>query len=153
MAQRTLENAADREISETRVINAPRELIWEVWTEPVHVIQWWGPSGFTNTTHSMDVRVGGEWVHTMHGPDGRDYPNRIVYVELVKPERLVYDHISEPHHRTTVIFEDIGNGKTKLIFNMVFDTTEDRRYVAEKFKAESGLTQHLDRMEEYLVKL
>lgn len=152
MAQNTIADTIEREITETRVIQAPRELIWKVWTEPVHVVQWYGPDGFTNTTHSMDVKVGGEWVHTMHGPDGRDYANRIVYVELVKPEKLVYDHISEPRHRTTVTLEDLGDGRTKLVFHMIFDTTEDKRYVADKFKAEIGLTQTLSRLEEYLAK-
>jgi uncharacterized protein YndB with AHSA1/START domain len=152
MAQETLTNTAEREITDTRVIHAPRELIWKVWTEPVHVTQWWGPSGFTNTTHSMDVRVGGEWVHTMHGPDGRDYPSRIRYVELVEPERIVYDHVNPPGHRTTVTFEDLG-GTTKMTFRMVFETPEEKRKVVEAFKADVGLQQTLGRMEEYLAKL
>ncbi|QNI37211.1 SRPBCC family protein [Edaphobacter albus] len=142
----------DREISDTRIVDATRELLWTIWTEPEHVIQWWGPEGFTNTTEKMDVRAGGEWNHVMHGPDGTDYINRIVYREVVKPEKLVFDHISVPYHRTTVVFEDIGGGKTKLSFHMIFDTTEEKRYVAEKFKAESGLKQTLNRMEEYLAR-
>jgi len=152
MAQGTLANVEDREITDTRVVNAPRELIWKVWTEPVHVTQWWGPKGFTNTTHSMDVRVGGEWVHTMHGPDGRDYENRIVYKELVEPERIVYEHISSPWHRTTVTFEDLG-GKTKLTFQMLFETAEHKRKVVEEYKAVEGLSQTLGRMEDYLAKV
>jgi uncharacterized protein YndB with AHSA1/START domain len=153
MAMGTVANVAEREITDTRVVNAPRELIWKVFTEPVHVVQWWGPDGFTNTTHSMDVRVGGEWVHTMHGPDGRDYANRIVYVELVKPERIVYDHISAPWHRTTVTLEDIGKDKTKMTFQMIFETPEDKRKVVETFKADVGLKQTLGRMEDYLAKV
>ena len=154
MTQGTVANvAAEREITDTRVINAPRELIWKVWTEPVHVVQWWGPEGFTNTTHSMDVRVGGEWVHTMHGPDGRNYPNRIVYVELVKPERIVYDHVSTPQHRTTVTLEELGRDRTRMTFQMVFETPEDKRKVVETFKADVGLKQTLSRMEDYLAKM
>jgi uncharacterized protein YndB with AHSA1/START domain len=152
MAQETLLDLAEREIRDTRVINAPRELIWKVWTEPVHVTQWWGPNGFTNTTEKMDVREGGEWTHVMHGPDGRNYPNRIVYREVVEPERLVFDYISTPHHRTTVTFEDLGDGKTKLTFVMIFDTTEDKRWTAETFKAVEGLKQTLGRLEGYLAK-
>ncbi|HMG02444.1 MAG TPA: SRPBCC family protein [Edaphobacter sp.] len=152
MAQGTLANVEDREITDTRVVNAPRELIWKVWTEPVHVTQWWGPKGFTNTTHSMDVKVGGEWVHTMHGPDGRDYPNRIVYKELVEPERIVYEHISSPWHRTTVTFEDLG-GKTKLTFQMLFETAEHKRKIVEEYKAVEGLSQTLGRLEDYLAKV
>ena len=146
-------DTTDREISDVRIVNASRELLWKIWTEPEHIIQWWGPEGFSNTTEKMEVRSGGEWNHVMHGPDGRDYINRIVYVDVVKPERLVYDHVSTPHHRTTVLFEDLGAGKTKLSFHMVFDTTEEKRHVAEKLKAESGLRETLGRMEEYLTRL
>jgi uncharacterized protein YndB with AHSA1/START domain len=153
MAQGTLANVAEREITDTRVIDAPRELVWKVFTEPVHVVQWWGPDGFTNTTKSMDVRVGGEWIHTMHGPDGRDYPNHIRYVEVVEPERLVYDHLSAPHHRTTVTFEDLGDGRTKLTFSMIFDTMEHKRSAVETYKADIGLKQTLGRLEDYLAKL
>jgi uncharacterized protein YndB with AHSA1/START domain len=153
MAQGTLANVAEREITDTRVINAPRELVWKVFTEPVHVVQWWGPDGFTNTTKSMDVRVGGEWIHTMHGPDGKDYPNHIVYRELVEPVLLVYDHISAPHHRTTVTFDDLGDGRTKLTFTMIFDTTEKKRWTMDTFKADVGLKQTLGRLEDYLAKV
>ena len=152
MAEGTLTSTAEREMTDTRVINAPRELIWKVWTEQVHVVQWWGPDGFTNTTHSMDVRVGGEWVHTMHGPDGTDYPNRIVYVELDEPEKIVYEHISLPWHRTTILFEDLG-GKTKLTFRMVFETVEEKKKAIVVHKVDAGLKQHLGRMEAYVAKL
>lgn len=153
MAIEKILDMTDREISDTRIVNATRELLWKIWTEPEHIIQWWGPEGFTNTTEKMDVRPGGEWNHVMHGPDGTDYINRIVYVEIVKLEKLVYDHVSAPYHRTTVVFEDIGAGKTKLSFRMIFDTTEEKRHVTEKFKAESGLRETLGRMEVYLAKL
>jgi uncharacterized protein YndB with AHSA1/START domain len=153
MAHGTVVKVAEREITDTRVINAPRELVWKVFTEPVHVVQWWGPNGFTNTTKSMDVRVGGEWIHTMHGPDGKDYPNHIVYREVVEPELLVYDHISAPHHRTTVTFDDLGDGRTKLTFTMIFDTTEKKRWTVDTFKADVGLKQTLGRLEDYLAKV
>ena len=81
-------NAADREIVITRVFDAPRELVWEAWTNPEHVVQWWGPRGFTTTIHEMDVRPGGVWHQTMHGPDGADYPNKSIFVEVVKPKGL-----------------------------------------------------------------
>jgi uncharacterized protein YndB with AHSA1/START domain len=153
MTQGTVANVAEREITDTRVIHAPRELVWKVFTEPVHVVQWWGPDGFTNTTKSMDVRVGGEWIHTMHGPDGTNYPNHIVYREVVEPERLVYDHTSAPYHRTTVTFEDLGDERTKLTFSMIFDTTEHKHSTVEKYKADIGLKQTLGRLEDYLTKV
>ena len=87
---------AGREITVTRVISASRETVFEMWTNPKHIAQWWGPRGFTNTIEEMDVRPGGVWRFVMHGPDGVDYPNKIVYREVVRPERLVYSHVLEP---------------------------------------------------------
>ena len=81
-----------RTIVTTRVFDAPRELAFEAWTNPKHLVQWWGPNGFTTTIRAIDVRPGGIWRFVMHGPDGVDYENRIVYNEIVKPERLVYSH-------------------------------------------------------------
>ena len=66
--------------------------MFSAFTDPKHLAQWWGPDGFTTTTHSFDFRPGGIWRFVMHGPDGRDYQNRIIYDEIVPPERLVYHH-------------------------------------------------------------
>src|SRR5262245_64936028 len=85
-------STADRELIFTRIFDAPRELVFAAWTDPQHLAQWWGPQGFTTTIHEMDVRPGGVWRLTMHGPDGRDYRNRIVTLEVLKPERLVFRH-------------------------------------------------------------
>ncbi len=104
-------DTADREIVATRIFNAPREIVWKMWADPGHVVQWWGPKGFTTTIQEMDVRVGGTWRLIMHGPDGRDYHNHIVYLEIREPERLVYEHtpetVTEP-----VRFRSLGAGCT-----------------------------------------
>src|SRR4029079_5782761 len=105
-------NAAQNEIAATRVFDAPRELVWRMWTDPDHVIHWWGPNGFTNTIHEMDVRPGGVWRFVMHGPDGVDYQNKIIFREVVRPERLVYDHVSGPKFHVTVTFAEQA-GKTE----------------------------------------
>jgi uncharacterized protein YndB with AHSA1/START domain len=94
--ERSSSDTASREIATTRVFDAPRDLVFDAWTSPEHVAQWWGPNGFTTTTHSMDVRPGGEWIFVMHRPDGSDYKNHIVYREVVRPERILYDHVSGP---------------------------------------------------------
>ena len=111
------ESTADREIVMTRTVNAPRELVWAAWTQADHIAAWWGPNGFTTTHKEMKVAVGGVWRFTMHGPDGKDWPNRIVYREVVKPERLVYDHdddeVGARSFVSTVTFEDL-DGKTRL---------------------------------------
>jgi len=147
-------STADREILITRVLDAPRELVFKAWTEPEHVVQWWGPRGFTTTTKEMDVRPGGVWRFVMHGPDGRDYKNRIVFIEVTKPERLVYAHAddgeTEPvSFQVTITMDDQG-GKTKLTMRMVFPSAEERDRVIKEYGALEGAKQHADRLAEHL---
>src|SRR6185503_16886975 len=111
-------DTADREIVITRLLNAPRELVFEVWTNPEHIAKWWGPDGFTNTIEKMDVEPGGVWDLVMHGPDGTDYKNKSIYTEVVKPERIVFRHLS-PAFTATVNFVELGN-KTELNWRMLF---------------------------------
>jgi uncharacterized protein YndB with AHSA1/START domain len=113
--------SADREIITTRVLNASRELVWKAWTDPKHVAEWWGPNGFTNTIHEMDVRPDGVWRFIMHGPDGVDYKNEIIFIEVMELERLVYDHVSGPKFKVRVTFDEQG-GKTKVTFRMYFES-------------------------------
>jgi uncharacterized protein YndB with AHSA1/START domain len=86
------DDSADREIVITRVVKAPRALAWQAVTDPRHVMHWCGPRGFTNTIEEMDARPGGAWQHIMRGPDGVEYPNRSMFTEVAKPERLVFQH-------------------------------------------------------------
>lgn len=143
-------NTAEREIASTRVFDAPRELVWKVWTDPVHIGKWWGPIGFTTTTKEFDLRPGGVWLFTMHGPDGTDYRNEVTYTAVAKPERIEYDHGPTPIFHVTIIFEEEGETKTKLSMQMLFPTKEERDRTAEKFGAVEGLNQTLGRLEEYL---
>jgi uncharacterized protein YndB with AHSA1/START domain len=108
-----------------------------------------GPNGFTNTIHKMDVNPGGIWQFVMHGPDGRDYDNKVIYVEVVKPSRLVYDHVSGPKFQVTVTFEE-ENGKTKLTMRMLFDTAAERNRTVEVFNAVDGQNQTFSRLKEYI---
>lgn len=146
---------ADREIKITRVFNAPRALVWTAWTDPKHVVHWWGPNGFTNTIHKMEVKVGGVWDFMMHGPDGTDYPNKIVFTEVVKPELLKFDHGSDDPNdpgrfKVTVNFTAIEKNKTEIQMRMLFQTKEARDFVVEKYGAIEGNTQTMNRLEEYL---
>ncbi|MEA2415096.1 MAG: hypothetical protein QOI58_1753 [Thermoanaerobaculia bacterium] len=150
--ERSSSDTASREIATTRVFDAPRDLVFDAWTSPEHIGQWWGPNGFTTTTHSMDVRPGGEWIFVMHGPDGTDYKNHIVYREVVRPERLVYDHVSGPLFRATVTFEAEGQ-KTRIRMQMLFETAELRKKVAEEYGAVEGLEQTLNHLGEHVAKL
>jgi len=144
----------DREIRGTRVFDAPRELVWKVWTEPEHIGKWWGPNGFTTTTHKMEVKAGGVWRFVMHGPDGRDYQNKITYLEIVPPERLVYRHggdedLEPVSFQTTVTFVAEGN-KTRVTMRSVFPTAEYRDRVVKEHGAIEGGEQHLARLDEHL---
>lgn len=143
-----LTGAADRQIVLTRVFEAPRELVFRAFTEQDRVTRWWGPTGFTLTIHEMDVRPGGTWRFTMHGPDGVDFPNTIVYEEVASPARLVYTH-HDPAFRVTVTLDDFS-GMTALTMRMVFATAEERDGVVDKYNAIEGGNQTLDRLGEHL---
>lgn len=139
----------DREIVGSRVFNAPRELVFKMWTDPRHIVNWWGPSGFRNTIFEMDVRPGGKWRHMMHGPDGVDYKNESIYLEVVPPERLVYHHVSAPGFISTVTFEALGS-KTKVSMHMLFETAEVRDTTVKVFNAIEGMQQTLQRLADQL---
>jgi uncharacterized protein YndB with AHSA1/START domain len=139
----------------TRVLDAPPTRVFDMWSDPKHLAQWWGPDGFTTTTSAFDLRAGGVWRFVMHGPDGRDYQNRIVFEEVVRPERIVYRHTGEENiepvqFRTTVTFEDLG-GKTRLTLHGRFPSREDRERVIRDYGADKGLVQTLARLADYLV--
>jgi uncharacterized protein YndB with AHSA1/START domain len=145
----------DREIIMSRVFDAPRELVWEAFTDPRQVVQWWGPNGFSTAIHEMDVRPGGRWRHTMHGPDGTNYPNASVFKEVVKPERIVYSHGGGKEDgpgissEVTWTFEAQGD-KTLLNGRMVFPTAAMRELVVKEYGAIEGGKQTLARLDQYL---
>ena len=142
-------NPADRGISISRVFNAHIELVWEVWTNPLHLKNWWGPNEFTSTIHLMDVRIGGEFNLTMHGPDGTDYKNKSVYKEIVPFKKIVYEHISHPKFLATIEFESQGD-KTLINWNMLFETKEEFIQTVKTFKADEGLKQNIDKLNLYV---
>jgi len=145
-------NTSDREIVATRVFDAPRELVWKAWTDPKHIARWWGPNGFRNTISLMEVKPGGVWEFVMHGPDGTDYKNKIVYGEVIEPVRLTYDHVSGPFFHVTVTFIELG-GKTQLTMRMVFDTAAARDKADKQFGAVEGMSQTLGRLRDLLPSL
>jgi len=144
-----LAGTADREIVATRVVDAPREHVFEMFTDRQHVARWWGPKGFTSTIDEMDVRPGGVWRFVMHGPDGTDYKNKIVYDEIARPERLVYTHTGGAQFQATATFTSYGE-KTVLAMRMLFESSRERDRVVKKFGAIEGLSQTLDRLEAYV---
>jgi uncharacterized protein YndB with AHSA1/START domain len=142
------------EIYLERVYDAPVEAVWSAWHEPEEVAQWWGPRGFTLTTHSKELRPGGIWHYTMHGPDGTDYVNKTLYHEVETHAKLVYDHGGNdeqaPLFRVTVLFAEKG-GKTHLEMWMAFPTP-DAAVQSRKFIRQVGGESTWDRLAEYLGK-
>lgn len=141
----------------TRILPAPRELVWKVWTNPDHITHWWGPRGFSTTTKEMNLRKGGYWKFTMHGPDGRDYLNKVQYLEVVPPEKLVYQHAddgeAEPvSFHVTVTLETQGD-HTKLTMRQVFASREELERLNRDYGAIEGGKQTLTRLGEYLQNL
>ncbi len=134
--------AGEREIVMTRVFDAPRELVFDAWTDPVNIDAWWGPDGFTTTTFERDVRPGGTWRYVMRGPDGTDYDNRMVYQEVSRPERIVYLHGHDvdddpARFEVTVTFADLG-GRTEMTTRTVFATAEQREQTVKFGAVELG---------------
>ncbi|MEI9898009.1 MAG: SRPBCC family protein [Chthoniobacter sp.] len=114
----------DRMIVTTRLIDAPRALVFRLYREPERLARCWGPTGFRNTFHEYDFRPGGHWRFIMHGPDGTDYPNHSVFEEIVAPERIVFRHLDPLHEfQMTVLLEERGP-KTQLTWHMRFETVE-----------------------------
>jgi uncharacterized protein YndB with AHSA1/START domain len=147
----------DREMVITRVFDAPRELVFDAWTDPEQIVHWWGPTGFTTTIEKMDVRPGGEWIHVMHGPDGTDYPNKSAFIEVVRPELLSSTHgghgregSTEVNAKKIVTFEKVEGNKTLLTLRMVFPSTEARDTIIREYGAIEGGKQTLARLAEHL---
>ena len=116
-----------------RTFNAPRDVVWAAFTDPKHVAKWYGGHGFTNPVCEMDVRPGGRWRHVMRTPDGTEFPMEFVFLEVVKPERLVWTNADQgqgpgagPHHNVmTVTLEEAGR-QTKWQLVTRFQSFEDR---------------------------
>ena len=150
MAARSKSNV----IAFTRVYDAPLQAVWEAWTIPEEIAQWWGPRGFTLTTHERDLRTGGHWHYTMHGPDGTDYENTTQYLDVLPMQRLVYDHGGHrdrpPLFRVTALFTE-RDGRTRLDMAMAFATPEVAREMGG-FIRQAGGESTWDRLAEYLGK-
>jgi uncharacterized protein YndB with AHSA1/START domain len=142
----------DRELLLTRMLNAPIELVWEVWTNAEHLAQWWGPDGFTNTITKMEVRPEGEWDLVMHGPDGTDYKNKSVFKEVILHKKIVYEHISGPKFLATIEFEE-QDDKTFIKWHMLFESKEQFIQTVKTFKADEGLKQNVEKLDRYLLSL
>lgn len=146
----TLES--ERAILLRRTFDATPEEVFDALTDPDTIGDWWGPDGFRTTTHEMDVRPGGMWRFTMHGPDGTDYPNVVIYRAVERPRRLEYDHGSAPdkiEFEVTIELTD-RNGGTELSMRSVFPTAAARDRVVKEVGALEGGKQTLARLANHL---
>jgi uncharacterized protein YndB with AHSA1/START domain len=146
------EPSANREMFGTRLLDASRDLVWKVLTDPDHIKHWWGPNGFLLTTHEHELRKGGEWNFTMHGPDGTDFLNEMVFEELVPIERIVLTHGPAPKFQMFISLFARGD-KTELHWRNVFEFAEDYKRAVEVFNALEGLHQNLTRLQAYITNL
>lgn len=154
MSAKTSGNLAGHEVVITRTFDAPRTLVWQAWTDPGHVMQWWGPKGFANASCKSELRVGGAFHLIMCGPDGNRYPCKGLYREIREPERIVYDSEAEDNHpcgaglpprsRVTITFAE-HDGKTRLTLHTRFETP-DRRDAADKAGYSMSWGQALERL-------
>jgi uncharacterized protein YndB with AHSA1/START domain len=149
---------ADREIVISRVIDAPREVVFEAFTEVRHLSRWWGPEGFTTTTQAFEFRVGAEWVFVMHGPDGTDYQEWISWTEIAAPERIALVHgesRGDPNAFVSVLtFASASDGAaTRIEMRTMFPTKELRDQAVEKYHAIEGGQQTLSNLAAYVTEM
>lgn len=141
-------NPSGREQNTSLLIDAPIELVWEVWTKPDHIRNWWGPNGFTSTIEKMEVKNGGEWIFAMHGPDGTHFPNKTIFREVIPYKKLVHEHFS-PNFIAIINFHSKGD-KTLLTWYKLYETRELYNLVEIQYKASEGLKQTTERLKVYL---
>lgn len=141
----------ETEIVNTRTFNFPRALVYRAWTKPGHLQNWWGPAGFTNTFHEHDLRVGGHWRFTMHGPDKGHYENHCEFIKIESPSLIAWKRHSKPLFQVLATFEELAAGQTKVVFKMLFDTAGEceklKRFVVDKNE------ENFDRLEAELKRM
>ena len=144
---------ADREIVISRLINAPRELVFEAFSDVRHLSQWWGPEGFTTTTRAFEFRTGGEWDFVMHAPDGTDYQEWISWTEIVPPERIAMLHgemRDDPNAFESVLTFAPDGEATRVEMRTLFPSKELRDEAVEKYHAIEGGQQTLGKLADYV---
>jgi uncharacterized protein YndB with AHSA1/START domain len=147
---------ADREIVVSRVIDAPRELVFEAFTAVRHLSQWWGPEGFSTTTRAFEFRIGGEWVFVMHGPDGTDYPEWISWTEIDPPQRIALLHgeyRGDPNAFESTLTFAADGAATRIEMRTLFPTREQRDLAVEKYHAIEGGQQTLGHLAAYVTSI
>ena len=144
-----MEDISKRSMTMTRTYDAPAEIIWKMLTTHEYVRKWWGHDGFSNTIHKMEVKKGGKWEFTMHGPDGTDYENSYVYAEVIPLKKIVLDHQNAPRFTINITIYDEGE-KTKVEWQNIFESVPSLEEAIRAVKADEGLKQTLNRLSNHL---
>jgi len=135
----------DSEIVCSRIVNFPRTLVYRAWSDPAHLKNWWGPSGFTNTFHEFDFREGGKWRFTMHGPEKGNYEHACEFIKIEEPSMIAWKRFSKPLFQVVATFEEVSPNETKVTFKQLFDSAEAcskiKPYVIDKNE------ENIDRLE------
>jgi uncharacterized protein YndB with AHSA1/START domain len=136
MTTELFSSTPDTEIVSTRIFNFHRELVFKAWSNPEHLQKWWGPAGFTNTFQEFDFQIGGKWRFVMHGPDKGNYKNECEFLKIESPSLIAWKRHTQPYFKVLVIFEEINEFQTKIVFKMLFETPEEcnkvKRFVVDK---------------------
>ncbi|MGG9971826.1 SRPBCC family protein [Ferruginibacter sp. SUN002] len=135
----------------TRILNAPIKIVYKAWADPVHLAAWWGPKGFTNTFHEFDLKPGGKWIFTMHGPDKGNYQNECEFTKIIPQQFISWKRHSHPLFNIEISFEKISDVETKVIFKMVFDDPVLYNKVISFIPDKNE--ENFDRLEEELKKM
>lgn len=151
MTSEIFETAPDCEIMNIRDVQASRETVFEAWTNPNRLANWWGPKGFTNTFNEFDLRPGGKWKFIMHGPDKGNYLNECEFTKIIPMELIAWSRISNPKFQVVVTFEELSKDVTKVIYKMLFRTAEECNKV-KGFAVEKN-EENLDKLEDELKKM
>jgi uncharacterized protein YndB with AHSA1/START domain len=140
----------DREITSTRRVTYSQAEVYQAWSNPDLLAQWWGPKGFTNTFHAFDLKPGGTWQFTMHSPQGPSFDNKCVFVEIVPNKRLVFDHVEPVHAFQVIVTFDSQSEDTLITFRMVFKSVEECAKSREVI--EPSNEENFDRLEALLAR-
>lgn len=159
MIKNNLETVVEEnKVTYKKYFDVPMDLLFEVWSKPEHLMEWWGPDGFTLTIKSLDFSNGGIWEFIMHGPDGHDYQNKIQFIEISKPHFILYQHLGDGegdedvNFQSRIIFEAAGEG-TNLIMEQIFYSKQELERVNEKYGAIEGGKQHVGNLAKYLERI
>lgn len=142
---------SDNEIYSSRVLNASLEIVYQAFSNPIHLKKWWGPEGFTNTIHEFDLRPEGKWLLTMHGPEKGNFENSSIFKIVVPHKLIAWKRVSQPIFDMEVGFEQLNDSKSKISFRMIFNTVEECKKIKNFVVPKNE--ENFDRLERELLNI